>query len=52
MPSDCFAEADLLYSLIVKAKYENSRYKKPKKQTKVATKQCVSSYAGAELYVI
>ncbi|PWA81905.1 phytochrome A2 [Artemisia annua] len=35
MPSDCFAEADLLYSLIVKAKYENSRYKKPKKQTKL-----------------
>ncbi|GJZ51793.1 hypothetical protein Tco_0606308 [Tanacetum coccineum] len=34
MPSDCSAEVDLLYSLIVKAMNENNRYKKPKKQTK------------------
>ncbi|GJW49118.1 hypothetical protein Tco_0090469 [Tanacetum coccineum] len=38
MPFDCSAEADLLYSLIVKAKFENNRYKKPKKQPKEATK--------------
>ncbi|PWA81907.1 DnaJ domain-containing protein [Artemisia annua] len=38
MPFDCSAEADLLYSLIVKAKFENNRYKKPKKQPKSSTK--------------
>lgn len=38
MPFDCSAEADLLYSLIVKAKFENNRYKKPKKQPKASTK--------------
>ncbi|KAK3013023.1 hypothetical protein RJ639_009972 [Escallonia herrerae] len=35
MPYDCSAEADLLYSLIVKAKFENNRYRKPKKQPKI-----------------
>uniref|UniRef100_A0A803Q735 Uncharacterized protein n=1 Tax=Cannabis sativa TaxID=3483 RepID=A0A803Q735_CANSA len=37
MPYDCSAEADLLYGLIVKSKYENNRYQKPKKQAKVST---------------
>ncbi|KAM7469384.1 hypothetical protein LguiA_007567 [Lonicera macranthoides] len=38
MPYDCSAEADLLYALLVKAKYENNRYQKtPKKQPKVST---------------
>ncbi|KAL6964798.1 hypothetical protein U1Q18_035853 [Sarracenia purpurea var. burkii] len=37
MPYDTSAEADLLYSLIVKAKFENNRYQKPKKQPKVST---------------
>ncbi|KAJ8425058.1 hypothetical protein Cgig2_006518 [Carnegiea gigantea] len=36
-PYDTSAEADLLYSLIVKAKYENNRYQKPKKQPKAST---------------
>ncbi|KAK3007998.1 hypothetical protein RJ639_014668, partial [Escallonia herrerae] len=39
MPYDCSAEADLLYSLIVKAKFENNRYRKPKKQPKVSTQK-------------
>ncbi|KAD0994761.1 hypothetical protein E3N88_43446 [Mikania micrantha] len=38
MPFDCSAEAELLYSLIVKAKYENNRYTKPKKKPNVSTK--------------
>ncbi|KAG5073158.1 hypothetical protein AAZX31_03G217800 [Glycine max] len=33
-PYDTSAEADLLYSLITKAKFENNRYQKPKKQPK------------------
>ncbi|CAO2839463.1 unnamed protein product [Amaranthus hypochondriacus] len=37
-PYDTSAEADLLYSLIVKAKYENNRYQKPKKQPNTSTK--------------
>ncbi|KAF8401676.1 hypothetical protein HHK36_012622 [Tetracentron sinense] len=37
LPYDNSAEADLLYSLIVKAKFENNRYQKPKKQPKVST---------------
>ncbi|EOY11339.1 Chaperone DnaJ-domain superfamily protein [Theobroma cacao] len=37
-PFDTSAEADLLYSLIVKAKFENNRYQKPKKQPKTSTK--------------
>ncbi|XP_027159928.1 chaperone protein dnaJ C76, chloroplastic [Coffea eugenioides] len=37
-PYDTSAEADLLYSLIVKAKFENNRYRKPKQQPKVSTK--------------
>ncbi|KAL2514753.1 Chaperone DnaJ-domain superfamily protein [Forsythia ovata] len=36
-PYDTSAEADLLYSLIVKAKYENNLYQRPKKQPKVST---------------
>ncbi|KAH9603874.1 hypothetical protein KSS87_013562 [Heliosperma pusillum] len=36
-PYDTSAEEQLLYSLIVKAKYENNRYQKPKKQPKVST---------------
>ncbi|XVF41933.1 hypothetical protein PTKIN_Ptkin01aG0320400 [Pterospermum kingtungense] len=38
VPFDTSAEADLLYSLIVKAKFENNRYQKPKKQPKTSTK--------------
>ncbi|XP_071736971.1 chaperone protein dnaJ C76, chloroplastic [Rutidosis leptorrhynchoides] len=38
MPFDCSVEAELLYSLIVKAKFENNRYSKPKKQPKESTK--------------
>lgn len=38
VPFDSSAEADLLYSLIVKAKYENNRYRKPKKEPKASTK--------------
>ncbi|GMY21549.1 Chaperone protein DnaJ [Fagus crenata] len=37
-PYDSSAEAELLYSLIVKAKFENNRYQKPKKQPKTSTK--------------
>ncbi|KMT07921.1 hypothetical protein BVRB_6g145240 [Beta vulgaris subsp. vulgaris] len=37
-PYDTSAEADLLYSLIIKAKYENNRYRKPKEQPKASTK--------------
>ncbi|KAH7574559.1 hypothetical protein ACOSQ2_009001 [Xanthoceras sorbifolium] len=37
VPYDCSAEADFLYSLIVKAKFENNRYQKPKKQPKTST---------------
>lgn len=36
-PYDTSAEVGLLYSLIVKAKYENNRYQKPKKQPKAST---------------
>ncbi|KAK4779181.1 hypothetical protein SAY86_006709 [Trapa natans] len=32
VPYDTSAEADLLYSLIVKARFENNRYRKPNKQ--------------------
>ncbi|KAF7848623.1 hypothetical protein BT93_L1792 [Corymbia citriodora subsp. variegata] len=38
VPYDTSAEADLLYSLIVKAKFENNRFRKPKKQPKSSTK--------------
>nr|XP_043629202.1 uncharacterized protein LOC122600537 [Erigeron canadensis] len=38
MPFDCSAEEELLYSLIVKAKFENNRYGNPKKQPKASTK--------------
>ncbi|KAJ9552784.1 hypothetical protein OSB04_016829 [Centaurea solstitialis] len=38
VPFDCSAEAELLYALIVKAKFENNRYRKPKKQPNVSTK--------------
>ncbi|KAH1083632.1 hypothetical protein J1N35_023393 [Gossypium stocksii] len=38
VPFDVSAEADLLYSLIVKAKFENNRYQKPTKQPKTSTK--------------
>ncbi|XP_073151237.1 uncharacterized protein [Henckelia pumila] len=39
MPYDTSAEADLLYSLIVKAKYQNNRYTSPKnKNAKVSSK--------------
>lgn len=37
-PYDTSAEADLLYSLIVKARFENNRYGKPKKQPKASGK--------------
>ncbi|KAM4108369.1 hypothetical protein ACB094_03G040200 [Castanea mollissima] len=37
MPYNSSAEAELLYSLIVKAKFENNRYQKPKKQPKTST---------------
>ncbi|GAB2277496.1 hypothetical protein Dimus_012203 [Dionaea muscipula] len=40
-PYDTSAEADLLYSLIVKAKYENNRYQRPKKQPPKASNQHV-----------
>ncbi|KAL3349590.1 hypothetical protein AABB24_022621 [Solanum stoloniferum] len=36
-PYDTSAEADLFYSLIVKARFENNRYQKPKKQPKAST---------------
>ncbi|CAJ1960868.1 unnamed protein product [Sphenostylis stenocarpa] len=35
-PYDTSAEADLLYSLITKAKFENNRYQKPKRQPKAS----------------
>ncbi|XP_031270088.1 pentatricopeptide repeat-containing protein At3g05340-like [Pistacia vera] len=38
VPYDISAEADLLYSLITKAKFENNRYQKPKKQPKTSSK--------------
>ncbi|GMI65349.1 DNA J protein C82 [Hibiscus trionum] len=38
VPFDISAEADLLYSLIVKARFENNRYQKPKKQPRTSTK--------------
>ncbi|KAI3445292.1 hypothetical protein Pfo_001957 [Paulownia fortunei] len=38
MPYDTSAEAELLYSLIVKANYENNRYQNPKKNAKVSSK--------------
>ncbi|CAN1356668.1 hypothetical protein LINPERPRIM_LOCUS44034 [Linum perenne] len=34
---DCSAETELLYSLIVKARYENNRFQKPKKKPKTST---------------
>ncbi|KAL5566084.1 hypothetical protein UlMin_029248 [Ulmus minor] len=34
---DSSAEAELLYALIVKAKFENNRFQKPKKQPKTST---------------
>ncbi|CAJ2631621.1 unnamed protein product [Trifolium pratense] len=37
VPYDTSAEADLLFSLITKAKFENNRYQKPKKKTKSST---------------
>ncbi|XP_004307085.1 PREDICTED: uncharacterized protein LOC101298165 isoform X1 [Fragaria vesca subsp. vesca] len=36
-PFDNSAEVDLLYSLIVKARFENDRYRKPKKPPKAST---------------
>ncbi|GAA0173108.1 hypothetical protein LIER_26793 [Lithospermum erythrorhizon] len=39
MPYDTSAEAELLYSLIIKAKYENNRFQKPKKKPKVSTEE-------------
>ncbi|KAJ9682004.1 hypothetical protein PVL29_018071 [Vitis rotundifolia] len=36
-PYDTSAEADLLYSLIIKARFENNQYQKPKKQPKGST---------------
>ncbi|XP_047970313.1 uncharacterized protein LOC125213683 [Salvia hispanica] len=38
MPYDTSAEAEFLYSLIVKARYENNRYQSPKKNPKVSSK--------------
>ncbi|XP_074294427.1 uncharacterized protein LOC141622279 [Silene latifolia] len=38
-PYDTSAERELLYGLIVKAKYENNRYQTPKKQPKESTEQ-------------
>ncbi|XP_043693296.1 chaperone protein dnaJ C76, chloroplastic [Telopea speciosissima] len=38
VPYDSSAEADLLYSLITKAQFENNRYQKPKKQPKASGK--------------
>ncbi|XWS42408.1 hypothetical protein CRYUN_Cryun16bG0012000 [Craigia yunnanensis] len=35
VPFDISIEADLLYSLVVKANFENNRYQKPKKQPKM-----------------
>ncbi|XP_052192490.1 uncharacterized protein LOC127801409 isoform X2 [Diospyros lotus] len=39
MPYDTSAEADLLYSLIMKARFENNRYQRPKKQPKASTER-------------
>ncbi|KAK9137272.1 hypothetical protein Sjap_007866 [Stephania japonica] len=36
-PFDNSADADYLYSLITKAKFENNRYRKPKRQPKAST---------------
>ncbi|CAM8931130.1 unnamed protein product [Rhodiola kirilowii] len=38
VPYDTTAEADILYALIVKANFENNRYKKPKKKPTASTK--------------
>ncbi|KAJ8772015.1 hypothetical protein K2173_027192 [Erythroxylum novogranatense] len=37
-PYDTSAEANLLYSLITKARFENNRFQKPKKQPKTSSK--------------
>ncbi|KAK4595905.1 hypothetical protein RGQ29_014122 [Quercus rubra] len=37
MPYNSSAEAELLYSFMVKAKFENNQYLKPKKQPKTST---------------
>ena len=37
MPYNSSAEAKFLYSLIIKAKFENNQYRKPKKQPKNST---------------
>ncbi|XP_023537184.1 uncharacterized protein LOC111798340 [Cucurbita pepo subsp. pepo] len=39
VPYDNSAEADLLYSLIVKSKFENNRYRKPKREPKTSTER-------------
>ncbi|GAB2246465.1 hypothetical protein Droror1_Dr00001958 [Drosera rotundifolia] len=39
VPYNTSAEAELLYSLIVKAKYENNRYQKPKRHPKASTQR-------------
>ncbi|KAI4379040.1 hypothetical protein MLD38_016442 [Melastoma candidum] len=39
VPYDTSAEADLLYSLIIKAKFENNRFTRLKKQSTSSTKQ-------------
>lgn len=36
VPYDTSAEADLLYSLIVKARYENNRFRKPEKKPRTS----------------
>ncbi|KAF5739857.1 hypothetical protein HS088_TW12G01068 [Tripterygium wilfordii] len=41
MPYNSSAEADLLYSLIVKARFENNRFQKPKKQPPKSSSQHV-----------
>lgn len=38
VPYDNSADAELLYSLVMKAKFENNRYQKPKKQPKSSSK--------------
>jgi len=37
VPYDCSAEADLLHSLIVKARFENNRFQKPRKQPETSS---------------
>uniref|UniRef100_A0A6N2L9D9 TIR domain-containing protein n=1 Tax=Salix viminalis TaxID=40686 RepID=A0A6N2L9D9_SALVM len=37
VPYDCSAVADLLYSLIIEARFENNRFQKPKKQPKTSS---------------